>query len=154
MQKKIIIRCIILILIVIWMLTVFYLSNQNGDESGGLSEKIARILIHDENKAKKIEPYIRKLAHLSEYACGGILFLSLFLTYDFSEIKRIIFSTCLSIEYATLDEIHQLFIDGRAGQIIDVFIDTIGALIGIYFAMIIIKIVSRKLNKRKEGVEV
>lgn len=58
----------------------------------------------------------------------------------------------VGIEYAILDEIHQLFIEGRAGKIEDVFIDTIGVSIGICIAMLVFKIVIKILQKRKDGV--
>lgn len=84
--------------------------------------------------------------------CGGVLFLALFLTYEFSDIKRMIFALLVGIEYAVIDEIHQLFIDGRAGLISDIFIDSIGISIGICTLMILYKIVIKILNKRKDGV--
>ena len=63
-----------------------------------------------------------------------------------------LFSLLIGIEYASLDEIHQLFIEGRAGKITDVLIDTIGISIGICLAMLLYKIVSKILNTRKDGV--
>ena len=44
---------------------------------------------------------------------GGILFLSLFLTYEFSNRKRVLFSVLIGVEYAAMDEIHQLFINRK-----------------------------------------
>ena len=82
---------------------------------------------------------------------GGILFMSLFLTYEFSDIKRITISFLIGVEYAVIDEIHQLFVDGRSGQITDVFIDSIGIALGICFTMIVYKIVLKIVEKRKEG---
>ena len=84
--------------------------------------------------------------------CGGILFLTLFLTYTWSDKKRMLLSLLIGIEYAILDEIHQLFIDGRAGKVADVLIDTIGVSIGICLAMLIHKIILQVRQKRKEGV--
>lgn len=52
-----------------------------------------------------------------------------------------LFSLLIGTEYAIIDEIHQLFIDGRSGQIVDVFIDAIGIAIGICLLMIIYKII-------------
>ena len=79
--------------------------------------------------------------------CGSLLIL-LFITYKLSDIKRILFSTIIGLEYAALDEFHQLFVDGRAGSVIDVFIDTIGVALGVLFVMIVYKIITKK----KEGV--
>lgn len=84
--------------------------------------------------------------------CGGVLFLSLLSTYPLSETKRMLFSLLIGIEYAILDEIHQLFIEGRAGKIEDVLIDTIGVSIGICVAMLLYKIAIKILSKRKDGV--
>lgn len=80
--------------------------------------------------------------------CGGILFALLFLTYPLSDEKRILFSLLIGTEYAAIDEIHQLFINGRSGQIIDVFIDAIGISMGICFLMILYKIILL-CNERK-----
>ena len=55
----------------------------------------------------------------------------------------------IGIIYASLDEIHQLFIEGRSGQVIDVCIDTIGVALGICSFMLLYKIV---LKIRKDGV--
>lgn len=152
MKKKTVLRIIIFALIVIWMLVIFKLSNQDGEQSSNLSRTIAMQIVKEEEQVDRIEPYIRKMAHLSEYIVGGILFLALFLTYDFSERKRMFFSLLIGIEYATLDEVHQLFINGREGQMIDVCIDSIGVSIGICSMMILYKIIINILQKRKDGV--
>lgn len=75
----------------------------------------------------------------------------MFLTYEFSDSKRMIFSLLIGVEYAAIDEIHQLFIDGRSGQISDVCIDAIGIAIGVCFVMAVYKIVLKNAHKRKEG---
>ena len=49
------------------------------------------------------------------------------------KIKNIfIVSILLSILYSCTDEIHQLFVSGRSGSIIDVMIDSIGIILGIF----------------------
>lgn len=83
---------------------------------------------------------------------GGVLFLSLFLTYELSDLKRMLFSLLVGIEYAAIDEIHQLFIDGRAGKITDVLIDTLGVAIGICIWMLFFQIAMKIHKKRKDGV--
>lgn len=152
MRKKTVLRIIILALIILWMLIVFGFSNQSGEESTSVSRQVASFFVKTEEQINMIEPYIRKIAHLSEYACGGVLFLSMFLTFDFSDIKRMVYALIVGIEYATLDEIHQLFIKGRSGQVVDVFIDSIGVSIGICVWMLIFKVFRKIFAKRKEGV--
>lgn len=151
MQKKTVLRVVLLVLIILWMLVIFGFSNQDGDTSSNLSQKIARLIVKSEEQVQIVEPYVRKVAHLSEYAIGGMLFISLFLTYNLSDIKRIIFSLLIGIEYAIIDEVHQLFIAGRSGQIIDVLIDSIGVALGICAGMMIYIINSKILLKRKDG---
>ena len=98
MQKKTLIRNIVFILILMWMSIVFQLSNQQSNKSTGLSQRITKIFVSEE-KVEIVEPYIRKIAHLSEYALGGILFLSFFLTYDYSDKKRILLSLLFGTGY-------------------------------------------------------
>ncbi len=153
MQKKTIIRIIILILIVVWMFSVFQFSDQNGEESSNLSREVASKVVETEEQINQVEPYVRKLAHVTEYTIGGMLFLSLFLTFDFSDKKRMLFAWLVGVEYAAIDEIHQLFIDGRSGQILDVFIDSIGVAIGICVLLFVYKMAKKIFAKRKEGLK-
>ena len=78
-------KIIYLVLVLIWMLTVFMFSCQNGEQSqntsGKVTELIVKIITHNKNitEFKRLELientdyYIRKLAHYSIYALGGIL---------------------------------------------------------------------------------
>lgn len=68
MRKKTVLRIIILALIIIWMITVFMLSNQSGNDSGGLSRHLISRFTSDEELINRVEPVIRKIAHLTEYA--------------------------------------------------------------------------------------
>lgn len=68
MQKKTVLRMIIFTLIIIWMIVVFILSNQPANASSTLSRNVIRIFIQEEETISQIEPWIRKIAHLSEYA--------------------------------------------------------------------------------------
>ena len=45
----------------------------------------------------------------------------------------------ISFLYACSDEFHQLFINGRSGQVSDVLLDTIGAGLGILMVVILRK---------------
>lgn len=68
MQRKTVLRIIILALIIVWIIMTFCFSNQKGEESSNLSKEIAKVIVEEDEKVNVIEPYIRKLAHLSEYA--------------------------------------------------------------------------------------
>ncbi|MDD5626054.1 MAG: VanZ family protein [Patescibacteria group bacterium] len=71
---------------------------------------------------------LRKIAHMAEFC---ILFLLLFRALDDSSKKRGMFWALLfSILYAFSDEWHQKFVFGRVSSLIDVGIDSFGAIIG------------------------
>ncbi len=81
-----------------------------------------------------MEWVVRKLAHVTEYAL-----LSITICYAYGGMRKstlvgmlkvVGVAIVLSALYAVTDEIHQLFIDGRSGQIKDVVIDTMGATLG------------------------
>lgn len=74
-MEKNILRIILVILIILWMLTVFGFSKDTGEESSGISMKIARLFSNDENIVGTLEKIIRKIAHLSEYAARWIFIL-------------------------------------------------------------------------------
>jgi VanZ family protein len=149
MNKTKVLRIILLVLILAWALVVFYLSGQNGGESSGFSTKLIEIFTKNEEIIEKVEPYIRKLAHFSEYGLGGILFLLLFNTYEWTDRRKMITSICLGIWYATTDEIHQLMVPGRHGTPIDVYIDTLGFSTGVCVMMLILKLVMLKKNTKE-----
>ncbi len=143
------IRILLFILIAAWAVLVFIFSSQTGDDSTGLSRMVANFLFRDELKAEIAEPYIRKLAHFSEYGLGGILFMSLFLTYEWSDRKQILIAILFGVWYASFDEIHQLMVPDRSGSILDVGIDLLGFCTGVFFAMLIYKIIKKKKEKKK-----
>ncbi len=151
MKRKKTIRIVLIILILLWAVLVFGMSNQQGEESSGLSRKITSLFFKTEEQIEIIEPYVRKIAHFSEYALGGALFIGLFLTYEWSEERQMIVSILLGIWYAILDEVHQLFVPNRHGSILDVCIDSLGICVGVCFIMLLYKIY-KKYYKKKEGV--
>lgn len=151
--KKSFLRLFLVVLIIFWTIFVYGLSHQTGTESSGLSRKIAGIFFKSEEMIDTFEPIIRKLAHFSEYVLGGFLFYSLFSTYTYTIKQKSIISLALGIWYASLDEIHQLFIPGRSGNVIDVGIDSLGVLFGILFSIVFYKIIQNiniKLKERQE----
>ena len=84
--------------------------------------------------------------------CGGMLFIAMALTFQISDKKRMLYSFLIGIEYAIIDEVHQLFIDGRAGKVTDVLIDSVGVALGICTLMFVYILMKKILAKRKEGV--
>lgn len=73
---------------------------------------------------------IRKGAHITEYFILFILIYN-FIEDNFTRKKVYLIAFTIVVLYASSDEIHQIFVPGRAGRITDIGIDTIGAIIAI-----------------------
>ena len=138
MYKKI----IKIILVLICMITIFTFSNDSSNESNKKSNKliitVAEIFnkkkLSINEKEKYIEKFVfivRKGAHFSIYFILGFLVASLLKEYNIIDKRMVFYSLLFCFIYSCSDEIHQLFINGRSGEIRDVLIDSIGALIGI-----------------------
>ena len=133
--------------VILWIGVIFYFSsadsNKTTNQSLGLTKTVVtytlkltntihvtNIELNDNNIndiIDKIHPFIRKLAHFSEFFILSILVLLMLkeTNLNYNYIFTIMF--CLFI--AILDETHQLFVDGRSGQLLDVLIDTSGGLL-------------------------
>ena len=87
---------------------------------------------------------LRKGAHFSVYFFLGIfIFRALKVDWPFS-LQTALIALVLSSIYAISDEVHQLFIPGRSGEVRDVLIDSLGALVGISFYMFLIFLFQKK----------
>ena len=146
--------------LVLWCVVIFMFSANNADESNKQSNAVFNTVIEFVNPVydsldttaqaeyKDTATFIiRKLAHFSEYALLGILAF-----INFSKVKKLgyrgLFAAVFSCIYASSDEIHQLFVPGRAGQVRDVLIDTSGAVAGILLAILIRKIWLKSREKK------
>ncbi len=132
---------------VLCMIIIFFMSHQPAKESAQISGIITEWLMKlgfEEHNAGNIETIVRKSAHMLEYfglsLCLGMHVLARKGNLNFkSALATIIFC----VLYAISDEVHQLFIEGRAGQIRDVFIDSAGAAIAVSGIVIINKLRGR-----------
>ena len=79
-------------------------------------------------------PYIDKLLHIAVYALLGALFLRAFKTLRIQHNLKLvmILSILLSSLYGISDEIHQHFVPFRNADLMDVFADVLGSIIGVY----------------------
>ena len=67
MNKVKILRIILIILIILWTCLIFLFSSQDGGESSGISRKLVELFTKDPEVIDIVEPYVRQLAHFSEY---------------------------------------------------------------------------------------
>jgi VanZ family protein len=66
---------------------------------------------------------LRKIAHAAEFAVLGFLLLR--------AVRREPAALVLGFAYAVSDEVHQHFVPGREGAVLDVAIDAVGVAIGV-----------------------
>lgn len=131
-NKKLFFRIIIWL---IWLSLIFWMSHQDKDETTLKAGLLRWILdqIGIDGRQLMQGPYtffIRKLAHITEYAILMILTLRIaILQWPYK--KAILSSLLFCIFYAATDEFHQTFIPGRVGTPVDVGIDMLGMLLGL-----------------------
>lgn len=134
MNKK---QIIYIILTIIWMVVIFTFSNAPADDSTDTSrgfiynvvsvyERVIDKNIDKESISEKLDHPIRKLAHFTLYLILGFLVYHIFLysKYNWKNLPTI--GICLL--YSISDEVHQIFIPGRSGQISDIFVDMFGVI--------------------------
>lgn len=135
--------------VLVWALVIFLFSNQDGSASSSNNKFILYLLKSininiDYIFGNQTDYIIRKSAHFFEYfiLCH---FLFKALSIDIEHKKSILISLFLTFLYACSDEIHQMFVSGRAASFKDVIIDTSGGLL--YLIIYLIK------NKRAESIK-
>lgn len=155
-------KIISIIAVLIWMGIVFSFSNQQGENSSSTSKKVSQIIVNiiniqgnytepeKEEMVKQIEPVIRKLAHYTIYAIGGIVIANC--VYQFCSKEKLLIgtSTIIGIVYAISDELHQLMVAGRSGNIKDVIIDSLGVITGIVFFLLTREIYKKIIQTEKK----
>jgi VanZ family protein len=155
-------KLIVIVIVLLWMGMIFILSSQpyqSQDLKPWLQsvlsfERIPRYLYHIQLKygghlisiktlglSGFVEFFIRKSAHVTEYAILGVLmFQSLRMIFPrFMGISIISISLCYL--YAVTDEYHQSFVADRTPLFADVLLDTGGAALGIFLYMIFSKLI-------------
>lgn len=151
-------RITVLLALIGWMILIFCLSAETAEvsskTSGGIVSFIVKILIpsFDTMSAVKQDEIlhcfqfvIRKTAHFTIFAILGALSYLNIATYKNILLKfRVAIASLFCLVYAISDELHQLGVDGRSGEIRDVLIDFCGALLGIF----ILNFVVRKFFKK------
>ncbi len=150
------------LLLLAWLGAIFGFSAQPAAESEKISGSVSYRVVETCNRifdkemteyvilswAKRLDYPIRKAAHMTEYAVLAILAGMCVLGYRKWE-KRSRWSVLLfTVGYAVTDEIHQLYVPGRAGRLGDVCIDGLGAVIGLLLFGIVLKFVE-SIAKRK-----
>lgn len=103
---------------------------ESGQMSGGIMEFVMELLRIPTEFADTMHLVIRKLAHLSEFACLAAL-----ISWNLGMVKekrvhQILLTVLLAMAAALMDETIQLFTPDRGPSLVDVWIDTLGAVLG------------------------
>lgn len=136
-------RRILLIFTILWVAFIFLQSIQTGEVSGNTSGRITLFLVNTLEKIgvqldfQIVSILLRKLAHFTEFFILGVLLHYLYESYNFIIKHTIILSIISGVMIAITDEFIQTFVEGRAGTIVDVGIDTLGILAAFVFYFII-----------------
>ena len=137
------------VLVGICMAIIFSLSNQVADESAELSTDVMNFV--GRIFAKFIDAIghenFRSLAHALEYCGLALLLFNAF--YHTFQKPRAMLSFAVSVLYSLTDEIHQIFIEGRAFQFIDLAVDAAGSLTGIAAGYIIYLSITQIIKHRR-----
>ena len=138
------------LLVVACMCFIFWMSGFNATESSGMSDSIIRKIL-DLFGEEFSSFVVRKAAHMLEFfALAMALCNAIYATFELKATPVIAFAC--TVLYAVTDEIHQIFVEGRACRIFDVFVDYCGALAGVIISVIIFKIIiSIKKRGNKNG---
>ena len=154
-MKKAIKIVLLLILAIGWMVCIFKLSGMNSKNSNGKSTGIIGLFIEDaldftneygitnshpsdaklERASELINAPMRKVIHATVYfILAFFIMIIINIIFDHEKYFLTLFLTlALCICFAATDEYHQTFVSGRTGQLLDVIIDSLGAVVGIIF---------------------
>ena len=120
-------------------------ADESSEQSGFIVDTVIKLFFYDfENKTAAdqtalislLTVVVRKGAHFSEYALMGVLSFGAFVKIK-KYIPRYFVSLLFCIVYAASDELHQMFVPGRAGMVRDVVVDSCGAAFGVLIACFI-----------------
>lgn len=148
---------------IILMAVIFIFSSKQAESSNESSMEIAGGILtayenitsnHISGEARvevmdRINVVVRKGAHFSIYLMLACAFAFHLLMLKKKGLLLLFLPILLSAAYASTDEFHQLFVQGRSGSFIDVLIDTAGAAIGsLLFTTVVLLFV--RLRKKHE----
>jgi len=129
-----------LVIVLSLFVLIFCLSQQNGEDSTETSGWFTSLL-NFIFPFELTEAFVRTMAHFSEFACLSFFMNNLFVSYK-SKFCPVI-ACVLSFIYAITDEIHQIFVPGRACQFQDMMVDLAGIVSGMAVYAIIYLIIKQ-----------
>ncbi|WP_300462354.1 VanZ family protein [Desulfobacula sp.] len=80
-----------------------------------------------------LDPGIQNLLHIPLYGTLAVLWLRFFCGSGTLTRQMVVYSLVITICYGCLDEVHQSFVRGRYGGLLDVYLNIFGAVAGTIF---------------------
>lgn len=150
-------------LAIVWMCVIFFFSAQPKEESSAVSEGFSYRIVNttglffhlnmDEEQlqeiARAIEHFVRKSAHMTEFAILAILIYVWIGRWQITRLRKSLIAAVMAALYAGSDEFHQLFVMGRAGRFSDVLIDSAGVVIGLVIFLLAENVATLLRRRRK-----
>ncbi len=138
MKKIKVISCVITFAV---MALIFFFSSQTATDSAltsaGITRKIAQFIasVFRYNKPHNIYAIlhflVRKAAHFLLFFMLGLSVTNAMLcVFGWERLRLFAYAAAFCLLYAISDEIHQIFVPGRAAMLMDVLIDLAGAMLG------------------------
>lgn len=114
------------------MAVIFLLSNEASEASNSRSGVIVDAIATAVNWPEEVLKFLtRKAAHIFAYFILGLLLYNALRLHVDRLKPRLVAAVVFCCLYAVSDEIHQLLIPGRSGEVRDVVIDTAAAAFGV-----------------------
>ena len=168
-MKIIIYRIVLAIFAVASLAFITYNSLQTAEQSAemsnGVSTIIAEVVVPDFDKMEeaqkqevvtKISIPVREIAHALEFASFAFFLSLLAFTFPFQYGRYSIPTVIILLfgfAYALFDEWLQSFVSGRGTQWLDIWVDSIGVVSGILFALLVdiigVRVAERRCQRRK-----
>lgn len=138
-------------LLVAWMAAIFVFSAQSGSESEVSSDALADFVrgLGLPVPVEVLTFLIRKAAHAFAYFGLAVLAYPVAVLTRLSLVNAAFCSLAFVFAYAVSDELHQLVVPGRSGELRDVVIDTTAGAVGI----LVTYLVYRAAKRHKEAAD-
>lgn len=163
--RRIAVFCVFLVLSVLWMGVIFGFSSNDAEKSTRQSNTVTRLVLgilnpdfdemsqeQQDQLISKYDGIIRKLAHFAAYTALGIFTYAAAGSVSWIPDRLYIpmsVSVPISVIFSCTDEFHQTMVDGRAGRISDILIDSSGVVFGTFLCIVGLKLVIYKYRKNR-----
>ena len=147
------------LLTILWLLSIFTLSSQNGTQtaqtSGGVAQKTAEVIYQQptQQQINQVHFNIRKSAHVGLFFILGVLSFSASATTfgikNRGKYLSIAVPVILTSAYGFFDEWHKQFIGGRHFQLDEAVLNMVSGVVGVGVTVAAVAIIIRTIKMKK-----